>query len=186
MSKPSKNIPMPISHSIRRWNEEIGRRSSRAPAFTLVGRSFPPGENVHASHRQSFDCEAAILFEGVLLSHHEKFLAAPSRGRIEFENALDQGIGLSGQTILLTNQGNQTDLLRLLRIDRVAEEDKGEGKSWQRVFSEIGHDGRGRKTGTHLRKREPGMLGHKNKVAKYREPEAETWSVALYLGDADQ
>src|ERR1700676_5490175 len=103
MSKPSKNIPMPISHSIRRWNEEIGRRSSRAPAFTLVGRSFPPGKNVHASHRQSFNCEAAILFEAVLLSGLEKFLTASHGGRIEFKNALDQSIGLSGQTIFFAN-----------------------------------------------------------------------------------
>src|SRR5690349_12800247 len=34
MSKPSKNMPMPISHSTRRWKPETGSRSSRPPALT--------------------------------------------------------------------------------------------------------------------------------------------------------
>ena len=43
-SKPSKNIPMPMSPMMRRWKEEMGRRSRRAPAFTVAGRLFLPGE----------------------------------------------------------------------------------------------------------------------------------------------
>src|SRR6185503_16040217 len=36
MSKPSKNIPMPIRNMMRRWNGPIGSRSRRLPAFTDV------------------------------------------------------------------------------------------------------------------------------------------------------
>src|ERR1700733_5570914 len=36
MSKPSKNMPMPISIMMRRWNGPIGSRSRRLPALTDV------------------------------------------------------------------------------------------------------------------------------------------------------
>jgi hypothetical protein len=36
ISKPSKNIPMPISSMMRRWNGPIGSRSRRLPALTDV------------------------------------------------------------------------------------------------------------------------------------------------------
>src|SRR5271168_2770356 len=42
MSKPSKNIPMPIRIRMRRWNGPIGSRSSRPPALTDVAMcAFP-------------------------------------------------------------------------------------------------------------------------------------------------
>jgi hypothetical protein len=34
MSKASRNMPAPINANIRQWKLQIGRRSSRAPAFT--------------------------------------------------------------------------------------------------------------------------------------------------------
>src|SRR5450755_3041367 len=41
MSKPSKNMPMPISSMMRRWNGPIGSRSSRLPEFTDDIICFP-------------------------------------------------------------------------------------------------------------------------------------------------
>src|SRR6202040_2876206 len=58
MSKLSKNIPAPMSHSTRRWNDDIGRASSLAPELTVTtgGIAFPP-KNFHSltpvSHRDS-------------------------------------------------------------------------------------------------------------------------------------
>src|ERR1044072_9253049 len=46
MSKPSKNIPMPIRNMMRRWKGPIGNRSRRLPVFTDVDICSPP----------SFDC----------------------------------------------------------------------------------------------------------------------------------
>src|SRR5580692_1872103 len=99
MSKQSKNIPMPMSHKIRRWNEEIGSRSRRAPAFAVAASSLLPCEHGQAAHGQSFDRQTAILGKVVLLGGLEEFLAPPHRGRIELKNALDNGIGLLRQTI---------------------------------------------------------------------------------------
>src|SRR5260370_23951746 len=36
LSNESKNMPSPTSHNTRVWQEPIGRRSSRAPALTLL------------------------------------------------------------------------------------------------------------------------------------------------------
>src|SRR5580693_254499 len=99
MSKPSKNIPMPMSHRIRRWKEEMGSRSRRAPAFTVAASSLLPCENVQAAHGESFDRQTAILGKVVLLGGLEKFLAASHRSRVELQNALDQSIRLPRQTI---------------------------------------------------------------------------------------
>src|SRR5579862_2689675 len=41
MSKPSKNMPMPTSSMMRRWNGPIGSRSSRLPELTDVMCCLP-------------------------------------------------------------------------------------------------------------------------------------------------
>src|ERR1700674_2512548 len=186
MSKPSKNIPMPISHRIRRWNEEIGSRSRRAPAFAVAASSFLPGKHGHAAHSQSIDSEAAILAKVVLLGGLEKFLAAPRRSRIGPKDALDQSISLRGQTISRTNLRDETDLQSLLRGDGMTEEDERKRKARQRVLTQVGHDRGGREAGTHLGKLQGGVLSDQNEVTQDREPEAEAKGVALHLRDADQ
>src|ERR1700719_2667905 len=152
MSKPSKNIPMPISHKIRRWNEETGSRSRRAPAFAVAASSFPPGKHGQAAYGQSFDGQTAILGKVVLLGGLEKFLAALRRSRVELKNSLDQSIGLPGQTISRTNLRDETDLHSILRGDGIAEEYKRKRKARQCVLTQIGHDGCGRETRTHFGK----------------------------------
>src|ERR1700681_3780619 len=92
MSNPSKNIPAPISHMIRRWKEESGSRSSRAPAFTVTAGSLLPRERGHAARRQRFRGQTAVLVKRVLLRGQEKFLAAPRGIRFETQDALDDGI----------------------------------------------------------------------------------------------
>src|SRR3954468_9992771 len=61
MSKLSKNIPAPMSHRTRRWNDDIGKASSLAPEFTVVdfaladfaaatgGIAFPQGPSFKCS-----------------------------------------------------------------------------------------------------------------------------------------
>src|ERR1700674_1416295 len=121
MSKPSKNIPMPISHRIRRWNEEIGSRSRRAPAFAVAASSFLPGEHGQATHGQSLDGQSTILVKAVLLRALKKFLAAPRGRRVQLKNALHQRIRLLSQTISRTNSRDKTDQLRVLWGDGIAE-----------------------------------------------------------------
>src|SRR5580704_600011 len=111
---------MPISQSIRRWNEEMERRSRRAPAFTLVGSSLLPGKDVEAAHNQCVKRQSAILIEAILLRSQKEFLAAPRSSRIKTQNALDQSICFLRQTVSHTNLRNQADFPGLLRTDWVA------------------------------------------------------------------
>src|SRR6266568_476964 len=94
MSNPSKNIPAPISHIIRRWNEEMGSRSSRAPAFTGTPGLFLLREDGHAADRQGFHGQAAVLVKGVLLRRLKKILAASNGIRFQLKYAFDQGVGI--------------------------------------------------------------------------------------------
>src|SRR5258707_3213137 len=103
MSNPSKNIPAPISHMIRRWNEEIGSRSSRAPAFAGAASLFLLRDDGHAADRQRVNGQAAILVKGVLLRCEEEFLAGPRGIRIELQDSFDSGICNGPQTRGPTN-----------------------------------------------------------------------------------
>src|SRR5690348_5470920 len=110
MSNPSKNIPAPISHMIRRWNDEIGSRSSRAPALTGAASLFLLGHDGHAAHRQSLNGQAAILVKGVLLRGQEKLFAGSRRMGIEFQYSFDQRIGVGFEPPGRANLRNQADL----------------------------------------------------------------------------
>src|ERR1700676_1549040 len=186
MSKPSKNIPMPMSHRIRRWKEEMGSRSRRAPAFAVAASSLPPGEHGQAAHGQSVDGQTAILGKVVLLGGLEKFLAAPHGSRVELKNGLDQSIGFARQTISRTNLRDETDLQCSLRRDGIAEEHKRKSKARQRVVAQIGHDCGRRETRTHFGKLQNGMLSDQNEVAQDCQPKAEANGIALHFRDADQ
>src|ERR1700730_5177439 len=99
MSKPSKNIPMPMSHMIRRWNEEIGSRSRRAPALTVTASLFRLAEQDHAANREGFRGQPAVLVKGVLLGCLEELLAAPRGGWIELTDTLDQSIRVPDEAV---------------------------------------------------------------------------------------
>src|SRR5712671_4965458 len=103
MSNPSKNIPAPISHMIRRWNEEMGSRSRRAPAFTGTPSLFLLREEGHAADRQGFNGQAAILVKGVLLGRLEEFLAVPRGVRVELKYAVDKSVSIGCEAPCRTN-----------------------------------------------------------------------------------
>src|ERR1700731_145149 len=138
MSKPSKNIPMPMSHRIRRWKEEMGSRSRRAPAFAVAASSLLPCEHGQAAHGQSIDGQTAILGKVILLGGLKKLLAASRRSRVELKNTLGQSIRLPGQTISRTNLRDKTDLQRSLRSNGISEKHKRKRKAGQRILSKVG------------------------------------------------
>src|ERR1700676_2763636 len=122
MSNPSKNIPAPISHMIRRWNDEIGSRSSRAPAFTGAASLFLLRDDGHAADRQRLNGQTAILIKGILLRREEKFLAGSRGIRFELQDSFDQRIGIGCETPGRTNLGNEPDLQSVLRSNGIAEQ----------------------------------------------------------------
>src|SRR5580704_12315117 len=186
MSNPSKNIPAPINHIIRRWQEEIGSRSRRAPAFTGTADSLLPCQDRHAADRQGLNGQPAILVEGILLRRLEKFLAAPRGTWVEPENAIDESIGLERKPIGRTDLRDEADFERLLRADRIAEQDEGKREARQSVLAQVGHNGGWRETRTHLGKSQLRVLGDEDEVTHNRKTEAKPEGVALDLGDADQ
>ena len=90
---------MPISHMMRRWKEEIGSRSRRAPAFTVAASSFLPCEHGQASSNQGFKGRVAVLFERLLLGGEKKFLASPGSRGIESQNTFYESVSLTRQTV---------------------------------------------------------------------------------------
>src|SRR5258708_2233725 len=114
MSKPSKNMPVPISSMMRRWNLEMGSRSSRAPESAVTVKSLLPREQGQATLRQGVNGETAVFVEEVLLGVEKKTFAAAHGGRFEPQDALDEGVGFGGETISGTYLRDQTDLLRAM------------------------------------------------------------------------
>src|SRR5713226_415619 len=163
MSNPSKNIPAPISHIIRRWNEEMGSRSSRAPAFTGTASLFLLREDGHATDRQGFNGQAAVLVKGVLLRRLEKFLAIPRGIRFKLKYAFDEGIGISCETPGRTNLRDEPDLQGVLRGDGITEEDEREREARRSVLAQVRHDGRRCKSETHLGKSQGSVVSDVNK-----------------------
>src|SRR5712671_3378180 len=186
MSNPSKNIPAPISHMIRRWNEERGSRSSRAPAFACAASLFLLRDDGHAANRQRVNGQTAILVKGVLLRCEEKFLAGPRGIRIELQDSFRKRIGIGFETPDRTNLGNESDLQSVLRSNGIAEQQKRKRESRQSVVAEIRHDGRRRKTEAHLGKSERSSLGDIHEITYNRQAEAKSERVALDFRDADQ
>src|SRR6266851_7794139 len=186
MSNPSKNIPAPISHMIRRWKEDSGSRSSRAPAFTGTASSLLPRKHGHAAYRQGFRGQTAVLIERVLLRRLEKFLAVPRGVRVEAQDALDDRIDVGRQFIYRADVRDESDLLRLLRRYRIAEEDKRKREARQRVLAEVCHDRGRRKTKFHFGASQGRAFGDVNEVAHDRQAETEAERVALHLREADQ
>src|SRR6267378_7355863 len=186
MSKPSKNMPVPISSMMRRWNLEMGSRSRRAPESAVTVSSLFPREQGQSILRQGVNGEAAVLVKEVLLGVEKKAFAATHGGRVEPQDTLDQGFGFGGEAIGGTDLRDQTDLLRAMRVDGLTEQNKWKCEAGKRVFTEIGHDGGRGETGTHLGESEGGVLRDEREVAHDREAEAEAERVAVDLRDADQ
>src|SRR6266403_1971781 len=104
MSKPSKNIPVPISSMIRRWKVEMGSRSKRAPESVVTASSLLPRERGQAAFRQGVNGVTAVLVEGVLLGAEKKAFAAAHGRRVELQDTFDEGVGFGREAI------NGTDL----------------------------------------------------------------------------
>src|SRR5258708_7652573 len=134
MSKPSKNMPVPISSMMRRWNLEMGSRSRRAPEFAVTGSSLLPREQGHATLRQGVNSETAVLVEGVLLGVEKKTFAAAHGGWVEPQDTLDEGVGLGGEAISGTDLRDQTDLLGAMRVDGLTEKNERKCEARKRVF----------------------------------------------------
>src|SRR5260370_27400594 len=152
MPNPSKNIPAPISHIIRRWNEEMGSRSSRAPALTGAPSLFLLRGDGHAADRQRLDGQAAILLKGVLLRREEKFFAGSRGIWIELQDSFDSGIGNGYEARWRTNLRNEPNLQSLLRRDGVAKQNQRKRETRQRILAELRHYFRPRNNETPLRK----------------------------------
>src|ERR1700716_3358000 len=152
MSNPSKNIPAPINHIIRRWNEEMGSRSRRAPAFTGTASLFLLREHGHAADRQSLNGEAAILVKGILQSRLKKFLAVSSGVGIQLKYALYKCIDIGCEASGRANLRNEPDLLSMLRANRIPKQDQGKGETRQGILAQVRHDGCRCETESHLGK----------------------------------
>src|SRR5215472_1278040 len=101
---------MPMRVTIRRWNPEIGRRSRRAPALTLMPASRLPGQRSQGPLCQCIQRQIAVLREIVILRSEEKLLAAPHGVHVELQNSRDQSLHLAGKCFGGTDLRNQTDL----------------------------------------------------------------------------
>src|SRR6266550_2245979 len=139
-----------------------------------------------ATFRQGVNGETAVLVEGVLQGVEKKAFALAHGGRVEPQDTLDEGVGIGGEAISGTDFGDQTDLLGAMRVDGLTEQNERKCEARKRVFTEIGQDGEGGETGTHLGEAKGGMLRDEREVAYDRETEAEAERVALDLRDADQ
>src|SRR5258708_20554653 len=86
-------MPMLMSVRMRRWKEEMGRRSRRAPALTLKSDSLFPREGGHGACGEGFDGQGTIFFESVGLRGEEKVFAAAGGGRGQFQDLGGEGVG---------------------------------------------------------------------------------------------
>src|SRR6267143_683909 len=186
MSKPSKNIPVPMSSMIRRWKVEMGSRSRRAPESAVTVSSLLPRERGQAAFRQGINGKTTVPGEGVLLGVEKKAFAAAHGGRLEPQDALDESVGFGRKAFGGTDLRDQTNLLRAMRVDGLTEENKRKCEAGKSIFTEIGQDGDGGETGTHLGESEGGVVRNEREVAYDGEAEAEAERVALDLRDADQ
>src|SRR5882762_8976093 len=185
MSKPSKNIPVPINSMMRRWKLEMGSRSRRAPESAVTARSLLPREQGQAAFRQGIDGETAVLIKGVLLGAEKKAFAAAHGGRVEAQDTLDESVGFGREAVGGKGLRDQANLLRAMRVEGLTEQNEGKCEAGKRVFTEIGQDGYGSKTRTHLGEAEGGMLRDEREVAHDGEAEAEAEGIALNFRDAD-
>src|SRR5258707_5207171 len=133
-------MPMLMSVRTRRWKEEMGRRSRRAPALTFKSDSLFPREGGHGACGEGFDGQGAIFFESVGLRREEKVFAAAGSGRIEFQDAGDEGVGFGGKIGGGNYLRDQADFESLLGRKRLAKEYEGKGGAREGVFAEVRHD----------------------------------------------
>src|ERR1700730_11620930 len=106
---------------IRRWNDDIGSRSSRAPAFAGAASLFLLRNDGHAADRQRLNGQTAILVKRVLLGGQEEFLAGSGGIPIELQDSFHKSIGIGCEARAWTNLGNEPDLQSVLRSDGIAE-----------------------------------------------------------------
>src|SRR6266702_2684550 len=114
-------MPMLMSMRMRRWNLEIGRRSRRAPALTLMRESLFPGERGQGAGGESFGGEAAVFFKCVGLGGEEKFLAAASGAGVELQDAGYQLVGFGGEIGGWNDLGDDANFQGILWSERLTE-----------------------------------------------------------------
>src|SRR5258708_38116471 len=106
-------MPMLMSVRMRRWKEEMGRRSRRAPALTLKSDSLFPREGGHGACGEGFDGQGAIFFESVGLRGEEKVFAASGVGRGHVQSVRGRGTRLCGTVVGRTDLRACADLVVL-------------------------------------------------------------------------
>src|SRR5258707_12563136 len=112
-------MPMLMSVRMRRWKEEMGRRSRRAPALTLKSDSLFPREGGHGACGESFDGQGTIFFESVGLRGEEKVFAAAGGGSVQFLNVGGEGGGFGGKIGGGEQLGGQDGFCRVLVVKSV-------------------------------------------------------------------
>src|SRR3974390_3805336 len=98
-----------MSSMMRRWNDEMGRRSSRPAALTIIKGSSLLCEGGHAARGEGFRGKGGVFVERVLLCVDEKLLATARRGRIELQNPLDELVQFLRQAAVRANLRDQPD-----------------------------------------------------------------------------
>src|SRR6202171_415851 len=124
MSKPSKNIPVPISSIIRRWKVAMGSRSRRAPVSAVTASSLLPRERGQAAFRQGINGKTTVPVEGVLLGVEKKAFAAAHGGRVKPQDTLDEGVSFGRKPTGGTYLRDQTNLLRTMRVDGLTQQNE--------------------------------------------------------------
>src|SRR6266404_5846470 len=168
-------MPMLMSVRMRRWKEEMGRRSRRAPALTFKSDSLFPREGG----------QGTIFFESVGLRGEEKVFAAAGGGRVQFQDAGNEGVGFGGKIGGGDNLRDQADFESLLGRKRFAEKYKRKGEARQCVFAEVRHDRGGSEAMAHFWKTEGGGVCYQREVGDDGEAHAEGEGVALDFGYGD-
>jgi hypothetical protein len=120
------------------------------------------------------------------LGREEKFFAAAGGGGIEFQDAGDERVGFAGEICGWNDPGDQTDFKRLLRSERLTEEDERKSKARESVFAEISHDGGGGEAVGHFGEAQRRRVGYEREVGDDGQAHAETEGVALDFGNGDQ
>src|SRR5258708_2678246 len=178
-------MPMLMSVRMRRWKEEMGRRSRRAPAVTLKSDSLFSREGGPGAPREGFDRPGPIFFERIGLRGEEKVFAAAGGGRVEFQDAGDEGVGLGGKIGGGNDLRDQADFESLPGRKRLAEKYERKGEARQGVFAEVRHDRGGGGAMAHFWKTKGSGVCYQREVGDGGEGQAGGAGGALGFGPGD-
>src|SRR5437660_9159758 len=115
MSKPSKNMPVPISSMMRRWNLEMGSRSRRAPGAAVTVSSLLPHEQARLPFVKASTARRQFW--------SKEFCGALKKSFCNDARRKGRAAGYARRGRRLRRRGDQWD--RLARSDRFAARDAG-------------------------------------------------------------